>query len=179
MQLRIKINFNFHKLLKNKRLPKDIHKMFKKHNEVFVKLTKRGIQGGFDGKKTLSPKTIESRQAGSRRFGEASPPAPTTSTQPLIHTGALLNSVKEVKKGGNPAMEIKEYGFLQQSGFTAGGRYAGATVPPRRFMPLTAASKKGKVHADQRMRKAMSKHEGRLIKRWKSVIRTPWKTISK
>ena len=92
---------------------------------------------------------------------------------------ALLNSVKEVKKGGNPAMEIKEYGFLQQSGFTAGGRYAGATVPPRRFMPLTAASKKGKVHADQRMRKAMSKHEGRLIKRWKSVIRTPWKTISK
>ena len=174
MNLRIKINFNFHKLLRSKRLPKDIHELLQKHNETFVKLTKQGIKGDFIGKKTLSPKTIESRKAGSRRFGESKPPKPTSSTKPLIHTGALLDSIKEVVQDGNPAMEMKEYGFLQQSGFISG-----ETVPPRRFMPLTAPSKKGKVYADQRMRKAMSIHQGRIMKRWKSIIKTPWKTISK
>ena len=157
MRYSIKMNFDFGKITGS--MSDEVDKTLGRMGRKMVHHTKTNLAKGKH--RPLRESTLKSRRAGSDRFGV--PTTPTKETKPLIHTGALLRSIKEKKiSSSNVGMEMLQYGMLQHSGWVSGGKYKGV-VQGRPFMPYR--SNKSEIET----REAISSLDRKMIKDFKKI----------
>ena len=140
MNLQIKMNFSFNKLLKN--IPKIINSSMSNISKESAEESKKAIDSG------LAPPLKKSTIA-MRKWKNKKGIASGVGTKPLKFTGALYNSIKPTKDG----LEMLKYGIYhnRKGGFKPKNvpedwgivpNTRGITVPQRRFIMVRGQSKK-------------------------------------
>ena len=151
-------------------------------NKDFASTIKKRIRGSENYRgDTLSPLRKSTRNIRKMRG--------ISGTKPLIETGKLLNSIKNVKKKNKVGVSMMEYGMHQAKGFVTNNHFAvkkgnevvgfrdysgGVKVPSRPFVyPLTGQIKKTQTSTDvfAGMVDVNKKDATRVIKKLKKALR--------
>ena len=177
MSYKIQMNFDFGKLTTGGKMGEHVDKLLGKHGKALVKMTRDNLESG--NFRQLKESTLKSRKIGRKRFNEAKDPKKTTSTKPLHHTGALLESIMEKSvSADNIGMQMLEYGKLQHNGWNSSGTYKGF-VHGRKFIPQkTRWDKKKKIEIDgftPEFKKIINTNNKVFINQITKMIRTPLK----
>ena len=165
MRLEIRVGVDFGKLAQE--LPKIMTKSLSQIARVSADRAKESIDSG-----KFEPISDATRYIRKKGYSPASGNTATSSTKPLVHTGNLRRSIKQVEGGIQMAAYGKhhlESGRTEPNSFTKSFNFAGKPRPARNFLSAVLKPSKKEISEWQKMmmdsiRKALRRKSPLVLK---------------